>query len=208
MQTYNVDFRTDADYAIRQFRARSPKAALKKALVFYDERPEDLMFQSYDGGDPVNEIEVLAADGGSVAVWHDDDLRLRLAAGDMLAALELCVDCLADLARLDDGTPSVSALDRARAAIARAKPETVAATIVGTAQPLPPDPEKMNDDRTEWAAAALRQFKRATGCDYEDSLGDLLSDLMHWADRNNFDFEAALCRARGHYEAETAGGQP
>ncbi len=55
-------------------------------------------------------------------------------------------------------------------------------------------------------AAALRQFLYATGCDYEDSLGDLLSDLMHWSDRNNFDFEAALCRARGHYEAETAAG--
>ena len=39
----------------------------------------------------------------------------------MLAALELCVDCLADLARLDDGTPSMSALDQARAAIAKAK---------------------------------------------------------------------------------------
>jgi hypothetical protein len=64
----------------------------------------------------------------------------------------------------------------------------------------------MNGDRAEWAAAALRQFQRATGCDYEDSLGDLLCDLMHWSDRNNFDFEAALCRARGHYEAETAGG--
>ena len=41
----------------------------------------------------------------------------------MLAALELCVECLADLARLDDGTPSVSALDLARAAIAKATGE-------------------------------------------------------------------------------------
>jgi hypothetical protein len=39
---------------------------------------------------------------------------------DMLEALELCVDCLADLARLDDGTPSISALDKVRAAIAKA----------------------------------------------------------------------------------------
>ena len=51
----------------------------------------------------------------------------------------------------------------------------------------------MNVDRAEWAAAALRQFQCTTGCDYEDSLGDLLCDLMHWSDRNNFDFEAALC---------------
>lgn len=109
---------------------------------------------------------------------------------------------------IDDGSPSISALTQARAAIARAKPETVAAPTVETAQPLPPDPEKMNGDRAEWAAAALRQFQCATGCDYEDSLGDLLCDLMHGSDSNNFDFEAALCRARVHYEAETAGGQP
>ena len=43
------------------------------------------------------------------------------AATDMLDALELCEDALADLARLDDGTPSVSALHAARAAIAKAK---------------------------------------------------------------------------------------
>jgi hypothetical protein len=111
MQTYNVDFRTDADYAIRQFKARSPKEALKKARAFYDRHPEDLMFMSYDGGHPVNEIAVFDKEGDEVAVWHDDDMRLRLAAGDVLAALELCVDCLAELSRLDDGTPSVSALD-------------------------------------------------------------------------------------------------
>lgn len=69
---------------------------------------------------------------------------------------------------------------------------------------LPPDPENMNDDRAEWAASALRHFQCTTGADYEDALGDLLCDLMHWADRNNFDFEAALFRARGHYEAETS----
>lgn len=68
---------------------------------------------------------------------------------------------------------------------------------------LPPDPENMNDDRADWAAAALRSFQRETGTDDEDALGDLLCDLMHWCDRNHADFEAALFRARGHYEAET-----
>src|SRR4029077_860045 len=124
----------------------SPHNALKKARAFYDERTEELIFKSYDDGQPVIEIALRDVDGNQVALWQDDDLRLRLAAGDMLEALELCVDCLADLARLDDGTPSISALNQARAAIERAKPETAAATIVGTAQPLPPDPEKMNGD--------------------------------------------------------------
>ena len=70
---------------------------------------------------------------------------------------------------------------------------------------LPPDPENMNDKRTAWAANALATFVHETGTDEEDSLGDLLADLMHWSDRNNYDFEAALDRARGDYEAETIG---
>ena len=70
---------------------------------------------------------------------------------------------------------------------------------------LPADPENMNDDRAKWAGAALRAFQSVTGTDDEDSLGDLLCDLMHWSDRNNYAFEAALFRARGHYDAETGG---
>ena len=60
-----------------------------------------------------------------------------------------------------------------------------------TSKPLPPDPEGMNDDRAEYAGAAIRHFQTVTGTDYENVLGDLMGDLMHWADRNNFDFEAA-----------------
>jgi hypothetical protein len=39
---------------------------------------------------------------------------------ELAAALELCVDCLSELSRLDDGTPSVSALQMARDALAKA----------------------------------------------------------------------------------------
>ena len=70
---------------------------------------------------------------------------------------------------------------------------------------LPPDPDSMNDSRAEWAGAALSTFMRETGTDREDALVDLLADLIHWADRNRNDFDAALERARLHYEAETAG---
>ena len=73
---------------------------------------------------------------------------------------------------------------------------------------LPPDPENMNDDRAAWAAAALRHFQCTTGTDDEDALVDLLGDLLHWCDRNTFDFEAALACARMHYEAETAPPPP
>jgi hypothetical protein len=58
--------------------------------------------------------------------------------------------------------------------------------------------------RARWADQAINVFRDATGCDHEDSLGDLLTDLLHWADASNFDFEAALDRARHHYDAEIA----
>lgn len=70
---------------------------------------------------------------------------------------------------------------------------------------LPPDPEGMNDKRSAWAGLAIATFQQATGTDDEDALGDLLTDLMHWADRNNYDFDAALLRAQNHYADETSG---
>src|SRR5262249_5299910 len=97
--------------------------------------------------------------------------------------------------------------------LARASPKGIATGATPLAQPkenmkstknLPPDPEEMNEHRSAWAAAALESFQRLTGADDTDALPDLLCDLMHWADRNEFDFEAALWRARMHYEEETA----
>lgn len=70
---------------------------------------------------------------------------------------------------------------------------------------LPPDPDNMNDSRAAWAGVALLAFMLETATDREDALGDLLADLMHWADRHNFDFDLALDRARCHYAEETAG---
>ena len=61
-----------------------------------------------------------------------------------------------------------------------------------------------NLDRANWADKALRTFRKQTGCDHEDSLCDLIADLRHWADAQNFDFDAALYRAAHHYEAELA----
>jgi hypothetical protein len=91
MPTYTAEFRTDADYATQDFKARSPQDALKKARAFYDERTDELMFESYDGGHPVNEIAVRDARGDEVALWQDDDLRVRLAAHDLLDAGELAL---------------------------------------------------------------------------------------------------------------------
>src|SRR5580692_11678958 len=70
---------------------------------------------------------------------------------------------------------------------------------------LPPDPKGMNDNYAAFAGKALDAFIAASGADEEDAVGDLLSDLMHWCDRNNYDFDLAFDRALSHYEAETAG---
>jgi hypothetical protein len=59
-----------------------------------------------------------------------------------------------------------------------------------------------NLDRANWADKAILAFREQTGCDHEDGLGDLLGDLMHWADARNFDFDSALDRARDHYQEE------
>jgi hypothetical protein len=59
-----------------------------------------------------------------------------------------------------------------------------------------------NLDRANWADKAILAFREQTGCDHEDSLGDLLGDLMHWAAVRNFDFHAALDRARHHHQEE------
>jgi hypothetical protein len=78
-------------------------------------------------------------------------------------------------------------------------------TYASTPAKLPPDPEGKNDNRAAWAGVAIAAFQEVTGTDDEDVLGDLLADLMHWADRDQYDFDAALTRGRAHYEEETTG---
>jgi hypothetical protein len=73
---------------------------------------------------------------------------------------------------------------------------------------LPPDPDKQNDDRAEWAGEAIKAFARATnmdaaGEDDETILGDLLDGLQHWCDRRGIDFDAALEQGRQYYIEET-----
>src|ERR1700692_5158365 len=87
MTIYTAYFRTDAEFATREIKAATPEQALKKLRRFYDNDPLDLMFESYDGGMPVNEIAINDADDDELAVWQDEDLRLRLPARGLAAAL-------------------------------------------------------------------------------------------------------------------------
>jgi hypothetical protein len=73
--------------------------------------------------DPQERFIVTAADGETEicgVVANKADAFLIAAAPKMLEALRLCEDVLSELARLDDGTPSISALNMLRTAIADA----------------------------------------------------------------------------------------
>lgn len=62
--------------------------------------------------------------------------------------------------------------------------------------------EPTNTDRAEWAEIAILAFEAEVRGDREDSLTDLLCDLMHWADRNNMNFQTELRKAAGNYAEE------
>lgn len=68
---------------------------------------------------------------------------------------------------------------------------------------LPPDPDDMNGTRSDSALVAIAAFEHVSGTDREDALADLLTNLMHWCDRNATDFQCELIRARQNYLAET-----
>ena len=54
----------------------------------------------------------------------------------------------------------------------------------------------------ERGAAALRQYAGTDGEVDESAACDLLADLMHLADRDGWDFDGDLERARRHHDAE------
>jgi hypothetical protein len=125
MKTYTAHFRTDANFATREFKAATPEQALKKARRFYADDPLDLMFESYSDGMPVNEIVIQDADDNELAVWLDDDLRLRLAASDLLESLSDLVAQIQELrgesSCIDEDLLHGDAFTACVAAIAKAK---------------------------------------------------------------------------------------
>jgi hypothetical protein len=88
MTIYKAYFHTDAAFATREVEADTPEQALIQAQELCANDPSDLWFDSYDGGLPVNEITINDDNYDKVAVWFDDDMWLRLAAPDLLDALE------------------------------------------------------------------------------------------------------------------------
>lgn len=157
-------------------------------------------------GELTNEhFEVVPTPGGFVmrpnakglAIIEENE-RKAAAAGELGEALDYLLQQTIDQdlnygIGLTEGEQD--ARKKALAAIAKARGEKT----------LPPDPDGKNGARAGWAGLAITAFQQATGTDDEDALSDLLGDLLHWCDRNNFDFDAALSRGRWHYDAETGG---
>jgi hypothetical protein len=114
LHAYQAYFYSEHQWGRRDFDAETPEQALALARCFAEEKWDVLALDYYEAGDsPVNEIEVCDEDYNSLAMWRDDDLRLRLAARDLL-------DALVNLeAHIDGAYPGVD-LTEARAAIAKA----------------------------------------------------------------------------------------
>jgi hypothetical protein len=130
MTTYTATFRTDADWASKSFKAKTPAQALAKARAFYDEHDGELLFQEYNGGSAINEIEITGPKGHQLAVWRNDDLRLRLASRDLLDALQAQTDAAQavidawDKGNLAEAVRSLDAsIAAARMAVAKTKGE-------------------------------------------------------------------------------------
>jgi hypothetical protein len=122
MTTYTAYFRSDSEAATRKIEADTPEQALIKAQELYANDPSDLWFERYDDGMPVNEIVIHSDDHDELAAWLDDDLRLRLAARDLLDTLEaLVVRDRAEAAASGFTDDEMTWLEDARRAIATAK---------------------------------------------------------------------------------------
>lgn len=60
----------------------------------------------------------------------------------------------------------------------------------------------MSNNHLQAASCALLVYRELMGTDDQDTLADLLTDLMHWADANACDFAAELERGRRNYTHE------
>jgi hypothetical protein len=92
MTTYTVHFRNYTAFASHDVQANTPKQALARARKLLAEDKLDLWFEHYDPTSDVNEIVVSDGDGTELAFWHDDDMRLHMAAQDLLDAAQLVID--------------------------------------------------------------------------------------------------------------------
>ena len=122
MATYTVHFRNHVGSATHDIKARTPEKALALARQHIEDDSLSLWFEPYDLTSDVNEIVVCDDAGNELAVWHDEYICLRLAAQDLLDALEeLVARDRAEAAESGFTDNEMTWLEDARRAIAKAK---------------------------------------------------------------------------------------
>ena len=131
MTIYTAFFRSDVDWAEQDIEAQTAGEALARARAFYADRQDELYFERYEPG-AVNEIAIEDEDCNELAIWQDAEVLLRLAAKDLLAALQAVLpyaECEASTREaLKDSPEAVAevelawhAIEQAQAAIASAR---------------------------------------------------------------------------------------
>jgi hypothetical protein len=119
--TYRAEFFTAADYAHRDFKARSPDEALQSARQFYEDNLVELDFRSYDDNAGLDQIQIWDSRRGAPATWQSDAYRLRKAAPKLLDALLSIYQHDRQFAGIEDPETMLCRIkDKARAAIAMA----------------------------------------------------------------------------------------
>ena len=89
MPSYEITLRTDCEYATTNIVAADKNAAMAEAMRLRDEEADTLDWEHYErNAFPINEIVVRDADGNEVADWLSDEMRLSLAAPELLEALK------------------------------------------------------------------------------------------------------------------------
>jgi hypothetical protein len=91
MPRYPIRLSTHTGFVDVPFEADTPQAALTMAQEWVrnnDFSHRDVDVHDYHRDYPVEEIESRGMDGETLAIWRSDDVRLHMAAGQLLAALQ------------------------------------------------------------------------------------------------------------------------
>lgn len=166
----------------------------------------------------INTVEI-DEDGDFQREWGGVSLDLATTDDETLAHI---IEDLYDVAermfkrRIDERTISDRRPETLKGDVLNYAAETIISLVdqatqaVQAQRELPADPVRLrragghgeNERRSDRAATALRPYLEENGTYDETALTDLLSDLMHWADRNGVTFTECLERAQMHHEAE------
>ena len=125
MTTYTAIFSTAHVQATEEIDAKTPKQALAVARKLAEHDTSALDWYPFGPSSDVEEIEISGDAGGELALWRSEDLALRLAAPDLLDALDSLIDQIDNLqgesSCIDEDLMQGEAYRAAMSALAKAK---------------------------------------------------------------------------------------